>query len=318
MFTRRMALIFAGLLIVASVAACAPLPPATQEATDATAVATTAPAATAEPTATAAPSATPTPAIPDPQTDPQAALLYTSGAQLFKTAEFTYTMTMTMAPADDASKKAALGDQAAELEDFQMTMEGSGAMDMTDTENVKMRMDMDLDAAGQQMSIQMVMLDKTAWVKMSGQDEWTKVEGDEALSSLPTGVTPDQMVKDFENAVDVEWIEDTTLNGEAVSHLRFTMDPAKMDLASLTGSVTQGQDLTAEQLQEMMKDMKPVVDVWLSKADLQPRGQKMQLDWVMSLPEEANVGDAKLRINMLMDAQYSNVNEPVTIEAPEE
>lgn len=317
MLTKRVTLIFAGLLILASLAACAPLPPATQEAPAATSVVTTAPVATAEPTATPAPSATPTPAIPDPKTDPQAALLYSSGAQLFKTAEFTYTMTMTMAPADDASK-AALGDQLAEVEGFKMEMAGSGAMDMTDTENVKMRMDMDLDAAGQQMSIQMIMLDKTAWVKMSGEDTWTKVEGDKALSSLPTGVTPDQMVKDFANAVDAQWIEDTTLNGEAVSHLRFTMDPAKMDLAGLTGSITQGQDMTAEQLQAMMKDMKPVVDVWLSKADLQPRGQKMALDFVMSLPAEANVGDAKLRINMLMDALYSKVNEPVTIEAPKE
>jgi hypothetical protein len=42
----------------------------------------------------------------------------------------------------------------------------------------------------------------------------------------------------------------------------------------------------------------------------------MQLDWVMGLPEDANMGDAKLRITMLMDAEYSKVNEPVTIEAP--
>jgi hypothetical protein len=315
MFTKRFALLFVGLLIVAGLAACAPVPPATQE--PAAPAATTAPVATLAPTATEAPAATPTPAMPDPKTDPQAALMFSSAGEMFKTAEFTYAMTMTMAPADDASKEA-LGDQAAELEDFEMTMNGAGAMDMSDPDNVKMRMDMDMDAVGQQISIEMVVIGKTAWMKMPGQDEWTKVEDEQALSALPTGITPDQMLKDFESAVDVEWIEDTTLNGEEVSHLRFTMDPSKMDLEALTGSLTQGETIPTEELQEMMKDMKPVTDVWLSRATLQPRAQKMTLDWVMPLPEEASAGGAKLRITMLMDAQYSKVNEPVTIEAPAE
>ena len=191
-------------------------------------------------------------------------------------------------------------------------------MDMTDPENIKMRMDMDMNASGQQVSIQVVMIGKTAWVKMPGQDTWTKAEGDQALSSLPAGVTPEQMMDDFKDAVDVEWVEDTTLNGEEVSHLRFTMDPSKMDLESLTSSLTQGQELSSEELQAMIKDMKPVVDVWLSKANLQIRGQKTNLDWVMALPAEANAGDAKIRFVMSMDAQYSKVNEPVTIEAPKE
>jgi hypothetical protein len=313
MFTKRVALVFAGLIIVAALGACAPLPPATAEAPAAVAT----PIATVEPAATDVPAATPTPAMPDPKTDPQAALLYSSAGEKFKTAEFDYAMTMTMAPADDASE-AALGDQATEIEGFKLNLTGSGAMDMTDPDDVKMRMDMDMTAAGQNMSIEMVMIGKAAWIKMPGQDTWTKVEGEEALSSLPTGITPDQMLQDFENAVDVEWIEDTILNGEEVSHLRFTLDPSKMNLESLTGDAMLGQDLTPEQVQELMKDMKPVVDVWLSKATLQPIGQKMQLDWVMGLPEDADMGDVRLRINMLMDAQYSKVNEPVTIEAPAE
>jgi hypothetical protein len=310
MSTKRLALIFAGLLILTALAACAPLPPATQEP-----AATTAPAATAAPTATEPPAATPTPAMPDPKTDPQAALMYSSAGEMFKTAEFTYDLTMTMAPADDASK-AALGDEAAELENLKTEMTGSGAMDRTDPDNVKMRMELNMNAAGQNLSLEMVGIGQTAWVKMPGQDEWTKVEDQEALSSMTAGVTPDEMLEDFENAVDVEWIEDTTLNGEEVSHLRFTLDPAKMDLDALTGSLGQGEEISPEDLQAMMKDMKPVVDVWLSRATLQPRGQKMQLDWLMPLPEQANMGDAKLRIIMLMNAEYSKVNEPVTIEAP--
>jgi hypothetical protein len=56
MFPKRIALISAGLLIVAGLAACAPVPPAPQESA-----------------ATTTPAATPGPAMPDPSTDPPVA-----------------------------------------------------------------------------------------------------------------------------------------------------------------------------------------------------------------------------------------------------
>lgn len=320
MFSKRLALIFAGLLLVAVLGACAPIPETTEAPTAAVrSDATPSSLATSAVAATEPPAATATPAIPDPKSDPQAALLYAGGGDKFESAEFSYAMTMTMAPADDASAEA-MAEQAAIIEDFKMDLKGAGAIEIVDAETGKanMRMDMDLNAAGQQMQLEMIMIGETAWIKMPGQDEWTKVEGEQARTALPTGVTPDQMLEDFKDAVDVQWIEDVTLNGEEVSHLRFSLDPSEIDLEALTGSIVQGQDLSTEELEAMMKDMKPVVDVWLTKSGLELRAQKTELDWVMSLPAEANMGTAKLRILMTMDAEYSKVNEPVTIEPPAE
>jgi hypothetical protein len=301
-------------MVVSVTAACAPVPPATQAPA---AASTTLPAATTAPAATQAPPATPTPAIPDPKTDPVGALMYAGEGKLFKTAEFTYTMSMTMNPADDASAKA-LGDQAAALAGAKMDITGSGAMEVTDAAagEANMRMDMDMSAAGQQFKLQMVKIGETAWVKMTGQDQWTKVEADQADGALPAGVSPDQMLKDFKNAIDAQLIEDVTRNGEELSHLRFTLDPSQMNLDTLMGSVTQGQELTQAELDELTKDMKPVVDVWLTKSGLELRAEQMTVDWTMGLPADVNVGDAKLRFALTMDMQFANVNEPVTIEAP--
>ncbi len=322
MFSKRLSLMLAGLLILASLAACAPVPPATQAPATQAAPAQQepAPTATTAPTETPAPTPTPaptnTPAVPDPKTDPAAALLYASTGQLFQTAEFTYTMTMTMTPADDASAKA-LGAQADQLAAFQMATNGSGAMEITDptTARYKMRMDMDLSAAGQQMNMRMVMIDQTVWVKLADQDAWQMVDASQAKGFTPS-ISPDKMMEEFKNAVDVQWVEDVTQGSETLSHLRFTMDYSKLDLGSLTSGFTDSANLTAEQTQAMLKEMKPVIDVWLAKPTLQMRGEKMHLDFVMPLPKEANVGDAKIRASMTMDMQFSKVNEPLTIEAP--
>ncbi len=76
--------------------------------------------------------------------------------------------------------------------------------------------------------------------------------------------------------------------------------------------------MTPEQIQAMFKDTKPVVDVWLAKPTLELRGEKMQLEWVMPLPAQANAENAKLRVGMTMDMQFKNVNQPVTINPPAE
>lgn len=326
MFSRRPALVFAGLLILASLAACAPLPPAAQEpaATQAAAAqpvtqSTAVPAATDLPPASSTPAPAPTPAIPNPQADPAGALLYASSGKLFRTAEFTYTMTVTVAPADDASAQA-LGAQASELKNLTMVAAGSGALEVTDPASMKskMRLDMDVDAAGQKMTMQMVLIDQSAWVKATGIDTWQKVEGEQAKAALPAGMSPEQMLQDFKDAVDVQWVEDVTQGSETISHLRFSIDPSKLDLASLTSGAAGSADLTPEELQAMFKDMQPAVDVWLAKPSLELRGEKMQVDFMTPLPAEANMGDAKIRMTVVMDMQFSKVNEPVTIEPPTE
>jgi hypothetical protein len=223
-----------------------------------------------------------------------------------------------MAPADNASVKA-LGAQADQLQNFKMEAAGSGAMEVTDPTafKSKMRMDMDVNAAGQQMNMQMILIDQAAWVKLVGQDSWQEVSASQAQSIVP-GLSTEKMLEGFKEAADVQWIEDVTQGTESVSHLRFTIDYTKLDIGSLTSSLTANSNMTPEQLEAMVKDIKPVVDVWLTKPTLELRGEKMQMDFVMPLPAEANAGDAKIRLAMVMDMQFSKVNEPVTIEPPAE
>lgn len=307
MSTTRWASYAAGLILTLALAACAPLPAAVR-----------APEATAAPTATPTPAPTPTPAIPDPKTDPMAALLYTGRPGSFSSAEFDYVMTLEMSPADEASA-AALGDDAGQLSDVQMKITGDGAMEVTDPGALKskMRMAMNLDMAGQQMAMEMIIIDQTAWIRVGSEGEWQKVEGEQATSAIPGGMDPESMLETFQNATDVVWVGDLEIDGEPVSHLRFAIDPAKLDLASLT-AMTDQEELSEQELQEILQDMKPVIDVWITRSNLELRRQVMAFDMIMPFPEELGASGAKLRMAMEMDMQFRNVNQPVTIEPPAE
>jgi len=308
MSAKRVLLIVAGLLVILVLAACAPLPPLA--AGEPAQVATAAPVATATPNPTAAP------AIPDPRSDPMAALLYAGQSGAFKSAEFDYVMSLVMEPADEASA-AALGDAVEELTSVEMEITGKGAMEITDPDalEVKMRMDMEFSMAGDQMTMEMVMIGQTAWVRVGGTSDWQKVEGEQATSAIPGGMDPQSMFETFKNATDVQWIEDVELNGQQVSHLRFTVDPAKLDLGAFD-SLTNQAEMSQEQFEEMMQGLNPVVDIWLAKDDLGMRREQMALDFVMPLPEEVGAGYVNLRLAMTMDMTFTNVNEPVTIEDP--
>lgn len=317
-----------GLVLIAVVAACTPPAPAaptvavepTVAATATTAAtATEAPTATAEPTATTEPTATaePSSGIPDVQSDPMGALLYASSGDAMKTAEFEYDMTMTMEPADEAAEEA-LGPAVEILSGFTMTATGTGAMEVVDATglNNKMRMQLDMEAAGEQIAFEMIMIEDTVWVRMGEDGEWEKAEADQAQSVIPGGMDPNDMMKAFTDATQVEWIEDTELDGEAVSRLRFTVDPAKFDLGSLAGTL--GEDASAEEVEAMLKDMTIDAEVWLTADELQLRQQRMLIGMIMSLGKELENPDARVRMNMDATMRLMNVNEPVTIEPPTE
>lgn len=307
MSTTRWASYAAGLILTLALAACAPLPAAVR-----------APETPAAPTATPTPAPTPTPAIPDPKTDPMAALLYTARPGSFGSAEFDYVMTLKMSPADEASA-AAMGDAAEQLSAAPMTITGTGAMEVTDPGALKskMRMNMNLDMAGQQMAMDMIVIDQAAWLRIGPDGAWQKVEGEQATAAIPGGMDPDSMLETFQNATDVAWVEDVDIDGEPVSHLRFAIDPAKLDLASLTGMMGQAE-MSSDEVQAALQEMKPVIDVWITRAGLELRKQVMAFDVIMSLPEEMGIAGAKLRMGLTMEMQFRNVNQPVTIEAPAE
>jgi len=234
-----------------------------------------------------------------------------------KSAEFQYDMVMTMEPADEAAEEA-LGPAAGALAGFTMTATGTGAMEILGAAAMKnkMRMQLDMEAAGEQIRMEMVMIEDTVWVRTGEDAEWQMAEADQAGVALPGGMDPNDMLEAFTDATEVEWIEDTELNGESVSHLRFTVDPAKFDMSALTSTL--GEDASAEDIAALLKDMTIDVEVWLTTGDLQLRQQRMLIGMIMSMGEELDNPDARIRMNMDATMRLMNVNEPVTIEPPTE
>lgn len=258
--------------------------------------------------------ATTTGEVPNAQTDPVAALLYAGSAQALQSGEFTYDMSMTMEPADDAAEKA-LGSAADMLKAFEMKVSGTGAMQAGDAQgqNNKMRMSLNLSAAGRASKVEVVVIGNTVWTR-TGSGAWQRAQARPGQSQLPGGMDPNEMLSAFKDATDVQWVEDTTLNGEAVSHIRFTVDPSKFDMSSLTGNL--GQNASREDVQKLLDNTTIAADVWLTKDNLELRQQQMHITMLVPAPE--GVGNADTRIRMIMDAtmQMQNINQPVTIEAP--
>jgi len=99
-------------------------------------------------------------------------------------------------------------------------------------------------------------------------------------------------------------------------YLRFTVDPVKFDMSALTSTL--GEDASAEDIEALLKDMTIDAEVWLTTGDLQLRQQRMLIGMIMSMGEELENPDARIRMNMDATMRLMNVNEPVTIEPPVE
>jgi hypothetical protein len=264
------------------------------------------------------PTPTPTPTLPprpDPKTDPQAALNYASESDLVRSMGFTMSMSMTLQPADEEATGALGGVVAAALQAATMTGSGSGLMEVTDSSAglANMQMTMDINAAGQEMAVETIVLGDKAWTRV-GDGKWTKTDVESAQSSVPGGWggwDPLGMEDMLEDAVDVAYIGEEVRDGQSLHHLRFTLDPATADLGAILGTT----GVPGEEMDQLLQDAGISADVWLGADDLIPRYYDMTMNF--TLPGLAlGVGDGSLRMVMNIAMAFSDINEPVTIEAP--
>lgn len=270
----------------------------------------TAPAATnpLPPTPTPTPTAPP---LPDPKTDPQAALNYASERDLVQSMGFTMSMSMTLQPADEEAAGALGGVVAAALQAANMAGSGSGLVEVTDSSAglANMQMAMDMSAAGQEMTIETIVLGDKAWTRI-GDGKWTETDVESAQSSVP-GMELPGMEGVFEDAVDVVYVGEEVRDGQSLHHLRFTLDPATADLGSILGTT----GVPGEGMEQLFQDAGISADVWLGADDLIPRYHDMTMDFI--LPGLAlGVGDGALRMLMNVSMAFTDINQPVTIEAP--
>jgi hypothetical protein len=253
--------------------------------------------------------------VPDAKQDPRAALLYSAGSN-FKSATFTYDMNMTMSPADDTSATA-LGPAAGVLSQMAIKGKGSGAMQVVDAAQGKtnLQMSFDMGVMGQQVKMDMIMLDGQVWTRIGEDGAWEKAQSPSTAAKSMGGMDPSSMMESYRDAVKVEWLDDKPLNGEAVHHLRYQVDPSKMDMSSVLASA-EGGKASPEQIQAMLKEMSIDAEVWLTAKDLATRQTKMQISFIMPMPGQADLKDVKLKVVMDMTMAFDKINQAVEIKAP--
>lgn len=295
---RRQASLYAAILMIALLALLA------------LAACQTAPAAT--PPLPPTPTPTPTaPPLPDPRIDPQGALSFASQNDLVQSLGFTMSMSMTLQPAEEEAAGALGGVVAAALQAANMSGSGSGFVEVTDSSAglANMQMAMDMSAAGQQMTVETIVLGDKAWTRI-GEGKWTETDVERAQSSVP-GMELPGMEGMFEDAVDVVYVGEEVRDGQSLHHLRFTLDPATVDLGSILGTT----GVPGGEMEQLFQDAGISADVWLGAGDLIPRYYDMTMNFI--LPGLAlGVGDGALRMLMNISMAFTDINQPVTIEAP--
>jgi hypothetical protein len=118
----------------------------------------------------------------------------------------------------------------------------------------------------------------------------------------------EDMLKD---AVDVAYIGEEVRDGQMLHHLRFTLNPAAIDLGSLLGTA----GVNADEVDQILQNATLVGDTWLGVDDLLARYQDIRMNFM--LPGLAmGLGDANLRMAMNIAMAFTDINQPVTIVAP--
>lgn len=259
------------------------------------------------------PTPTPTPALlPDPKTDPEGALNYATDNELVQSLGFTMSMSMTLQPADEEAATALGSAVAGALQMANFTGSGSGVMQVIDraADRANMRVTLEGNAAGQDLTIETIVLDDKAWTRV-GPGGWTRSNVETAGSSLLGGIDPLGMEDMLQDAIDVEYIGEEVRDDQSLHHLRVALDPASVDLGAILGTTTASQD----ELRRLLPEASIDSDVWLGVDDLIPRYQDMNMDLV--LPGLAlGVGDGRLRMALNISMAFTGINQPVVIEDP--
>jgi formylglycine-generating enzyme required for sulfatase activity len=269
-------------LVTLSAAGCAapapvdPTPPAAETVTltEATRVSISS-------TAAAAPSPTPLPptaaaaprpsegALPDPRTDPAAALRTSDFPAGLGNVAYTYTFVR-------YSGSVPRGE----------TANGFGMLDVADFAKGKVDLERHLNINWGAMSLldtHFIARGGSAWSR-SGSRPWAGPSAWEYSPEPPEqsggGYDPLLMLEPFDSVTEVKWIEDGLWNGEPIHHLHVVFDPAKMRYLAATAQAP--YEYRYESLLGGGKYGDPVsteveADVWLAAKDLAVRQIEMTI-----------------------------------------
>jgi formylglycine-generating enzyme required for sulfatase activity len=234
MFPNRFPLLAMGFILIAcALAACAghpappSLPPSVQPPLGASTPAP--PTATpAPPTATRLPTATLTPALPDPKTDPLAALRHGHFPEGLDSIAFKSTYSIYADPRAEFDN-AGYGPETARIE---------GKLNVVDFAAGKIDMELcisrTLSLVNFHQEIHLIRLGDRAWQLTEGASpmweefEAANLDSAEAERMFWGGWHPLYMLEPFDSVTEAKWVETGSLDGKPAHHLHVVFDPAKM------------------------------------------------------------------------------------------
>ena len=167
--------------------------------------------------------------------------------------------------------------------------------------------------SGQITTVGMIVLDGKYWARY-GSESWNQAP---AELSPPMGNVdvPFVVIQYLEQAKNVKRLNDEIFNGVDCLHYGFTIDLKSLAEQSMpTPAVNAGQQ-SDSLVKEFVESGEVTSEVWADKEHLFLRRQIIRVETLAdNLPEsEADT----LKIQAQMDWQYSKINEPIEIKAPQ-
>lgn len=133
-------------------------------------------------------------------------------------------------------------------------------------------------------------------------------------------ISAQQLSALLKKASKAEKLGDEKIDNVDSYHYKVTLDPLTLlteaaKLAQETGaSATPPDQAQLDEAKKYLKDSVVIVEVWVGKADLFIRQQKISFQLsVTDIPDQAG---AKADVSLNLTAKSSKINEPVTITAP--
>ncbi len=160
-------------------------------------------------------------AMPDPRTDPVGALRYTDFPASLGSVGFTSTFLLTA----DPQKNWGYGME---------TARSFGTLKVVDyaAGEIDMELHINFTVFGSGADLHVIRLGDRAWVRWYGM-QWSGMPAADLTSDdleymIWGGWHPINALEPFGSATEVEWVEDSLLDGEPAHHLRVVFDPEKM------------------------------------------------------------------------------------------
>jgi len=211
------------------------------------------------------------------------------------------------------------------------TMKTDGAADIA-AKKMKMGFEMSLDEITfedqpedipKNVSAEMYMIEETLYMKMDMPEigeQWVKMPFTEEMKKAYNLDMVEQQMTPLETASEIEFVKSEKVDGSDCYVLKIVPDMASMkdwfESQQMTSGAFDWSEL--ENLQDVFKELS--YTVWIAKDSKLMR--KMNIDMLMEMnTEQFGAGDNefdKMKMDINMEMKIGNLNEPVSIDLPEE